>query len=92
MSKVFSYILILLIALAVIACTGEQKQETTTEEMQPAETTTEVEMAKLTCAGCGMIHEKSEMTAYVQEGDTLYFCSDQCKEHYLAKQDQSKEM
>jgi YHS domain-containing protein len=92
MNKVFFYILTLLLVLTMIACTGEKKQETTMEEMQPGETTTEVDTAKVTCAGCGMIHEKSEMTAYVQDGDTLYFCSDQCKENYLSKQEQSKEM
>ena len=92
MNKVLLYIFILSISLIVSACTGKKKQDTGTEEMQPAATTTEVDTARVTCAGCGMIHQKSQMIVYVQAGDTVYFCSEQCKENYLARQNESKEM
>ena len=39
------------------------------------------------CAGgCGMTMEKEKMVAHEQDGETIYFCSEKCKENYMAKE------
>ena len=36
-------------------------------------------------------HKKADMMAYqTEEGDTLYFCGENCKKAYLAKMDEEK--
>ena len=85
MQNIIKYILMLLVTFSFIACTSDSKEAAKTEEKQPA-TTTEADTTKIACdGGCSMVHAKSEMTAYVDDGETKYFCSDHCKEHYLAQ-------
>ena len=92
MKNIIVYIFTLLIAISIIACTSDKQEETKTEELQPAATTTEGDTTKIACdGGCGMVHAKSEMTAYVDNGETKYFCSEHCKEHYLAQKEQGDE-
>lgn len=83
MFKLFISFVILLLALALIACGGEKKAETKME----AESQTEAVVADstmATCPGCGMTMEKEKMISQVVEGDTMYFCSEGCRDNYLA--------
>ena len=82
MRKIIISLIFSILVLLLIACQGEQKAETKVEE----EVTTAAvsDTAQVTCPACGMTHAASEMTAYEIEGETHYFCSEACKEHYLA--------
>jgi YHS domain-containing protein len=90
MKNLISIIFAIMLALAVIACTAEKKEEAKTEQ-EPATTTVTADTAKITCAGCGMVHTKAEMTAHEIDGETMHFCSEQCKEHYLATREKESE-
>ena len=80
-----------LLVIFLIACSGEKKAETQMEQQPAAETETAVvDPGKATCPACNMEMDKSEMTMYVSEGDTLHFCSEGCQKHYLAQQKESE--
>jgi len=93
--RIIGLILTGVLALAMIACSGEKK----TEEMQKAEPQMETTSAQpdsiaadmAVCASCGMEHKKADMMAYqTGDGDTLYFCDENCQKAYLAKMDEEK--
>ena len=84
MVKFFTLMVAVFLAFALIACTGEKVEQAKTEE----QTTTEAagvtaEMVK--CPGCDMEMDKTKMVAHESEGETTYFCSEECKTNYLAK-------
>ena len=83
-------IFVFLLAFVIVACQAEKKEEVKTEP-EPAATTVNADTVKITCQGCGMVHTKSEMTAYEIDGDTMYFCSEQCKDNYLATREKESE-
>ena len=90
MYKTILTIFAILVAVLMIACSGEKKAETEME-MKPEMKTTAVDTSSMaTCPACKMVKDKSDMTAYDADGDTLYFCSEKCQKHYLAQQ-KSKE-
>jgi YHS domain-containing protein len=93
--RIIGLFLTVVLALALFACSGEKK----TEEMQKTEPQMEATSAQpdsmaadmAVCASCGMEHKKADMEAYeTDEGDTLYFCGENCKKAYLAKMDEEK--
>jgi YHS domain-containing protein len=83
MNKLVTLSLLVLILVAFMACSGEKKVETGTRQMQQSQTSA-TDTTKATCPGCGMEMAKSEMVKYEADGKTLYFCSEYCKENYLA--------
>ena len=90
MFRLFISFVILLLALALIACGGEKKAET---EMQaePEAQTAVVDSSMATCPGCGMTMEKGKMIAQVVDSDTLHFCSEGCRDNYLANLPEEEE-
>lgn len=87
MAKLFYILFSFVLVIAFIACTGEKTEEQAEPETEAAvEKVLDENMAE--CAGgCEMTMEKEKMVALEQEdGETLYFCSDKCKEAYLAKE------
>jgi YHS domain-containing protein len=83
MKNLISIILILILSLTIIMCSGEKNQEI--KQKTDSESTVKSELVD--CPGCNMKMEKSKMITHVTNGDTLYFCSEYCKENYLAKQE-----
>ena len=70
-------------------CSGEQKQEVTTDETTE---TVVADTSKTVCAGgCGMEMDKAQMVSHEVDGETNYYCSEKCKEHHLStKEDEKK--
>jgi YHS domain-containing protein len=93
MAKLFYILLSFVLVFAFIACTGEKTEEqaeTETEAEATVEKALDENMAE--CAsGCGMTMEKEKMVAHEHDGETLYFCSDKCKDDYLAKEKEEGE-
>lgn len=97
MKRVFFLLLIVAIGATLIMCSGEQKPEATTDEAtqevitdeatQEATETVVADTANVACAGCGMEMEKAQMVSHEIDGETHYFCSEECKENYLAKKE-----
>lgn len=95
MKRVSFLLVLLVLAAAFIMVACEKKQETTgeatTEETtteESAETTMESAVSDTGMATdpvCGMTMEKSKMVAYEEDGETIYFCSEECKDKYLAE-------
>jgi YHS domain-containing protein len=90
MGRILLTFLLAVLLVALFACSGEKKTETKTGEMPPAQTTV-ADTGKAICPGCGMEMARNEMIPYVVEGKTLYFCSEQCKENYLATLEEKTE-
>ncbi len=87
MAKLFYTLLSLVLVFAFIACTGEKVEEQTemeTEVEATVEKALDENMAE--CAGCDMAMEKEKMIAHEHDGETQYFCSEKCKEAYMAKE------
>jgi YHS domain-containing protein len=95
MLRVLLTITAIISVIFIIACSGEQQSgsKAGSEEAQ-SENTAQivVENGNAICPACKMEMKKSEMITYVSEGDTLYFCAEGCKKHYLAqaKKDEAK--
>ena len=87
MKKLFFLMGMLILAGALIMCSGEQKQEAAQETQQDVETTAVSDTTVAMCPGCGMEMARSEMVAYEEDGKTTYFCSEECKENYLASKE-----
>ena len=89
MKRVLFLLLLFVIGVTLIMCSGEKKEEAAQEATGEAtETTIETavsDTAMATCPGCGMTMEKSKMVAYEEDGETEYFCSEECKNNYLAE-------
>jgi YHS domain-containing protein len=89
MRNIFALLLMILLGLALIACSGEkQAEETQQAEPQMEAATAQVDsLADMAvCPSCGMEHNKADMISYeTEEGDTLYFCSENCQKMYMAK-------
>jgi YHS domain-containing protein len=97
MKKVLFLLVFLAIGATLIMCSGEQKQEATTEEATTEEATQEAtetvvaDTALTMCAGgCSMEMEKAKMVSHEIDGETHYFCSEKCKENYMAKKEEGK--
>ena len=89
MSKVIVISFLGMLMVLLIACSGEKKAEMKTEQQTDTTMTTAVVgEGKATCPSCNMVMDKSEMIEYVSGEDTLYFCSEGCKKHYLAQQEE----
>ena len=89
MKHLLIVLVISLITITLLTCSSDKKEA---EETQKSETTTvEVDTVKVTCPGCGMVHTKAEMTAYDIDGKTMHFCSDMCKDNYIAQKDKENE-
>ena len=91
MVKLFYVLLSFVLVFAFIACTGEKVEEKAETEAEAAvEKAMDENMAQ--CPGCEMAAmEKEKMVAYEHDGDTTYFCSEKCKEAYLAKESEKGE-
>jgi YHS domain-containing protein len=95
MKRVFFLLVIFLIGATLIMCSSEQKQEATVDETTEEATSTTVSDTSmaLCAAGCGMEVEKAKMVSHEMDGEKHYFCSEMCKENYLAsKKEEKKEM
>lgn len=95
MKKLSFFLLLLLIAATLIMCSSEQKQEAKVDEAtEEATSTTVADTSMIVCAGgCGMEMEKAKMVSHEIDGEKHYFCSDMCKENYLAsKKEEKKDM
>ena len=86
MTKLLYFLLSVVLVVAFIACTGEKVEEQAETEVEATvEKAMDENMAE--CAGdCGMTMEKEKMVAHEHDGDTTYFCSEKCKEAYMAKE------
>ena len=86
MTKLLYFLVSMILVFAFIACTGEKVEEKSeTEAEATVEKAMDENMAK--CPGCDMdAMEKEKMVAHEHDGDTTYFCSEKCKEAYLAKE------
>ena len=86
MSKLFYILLSFVLVFVFVACTGEKAQEKT--EMDTEATVEKVmdENMAACAADCGMTMEKEKMIAVEEDGETKYFCSEKCKEAYMAKE------
>ncbi len=92
MRQLFALLVTVILAFALIACSGEKKAEET-QQAEPQMEATEAQpdsMANMAvCPSCGMEKNKAEMLAYeTEEGDTLYFCSEHCQKEYMAKMEE----
>lgn len=90
MYKTILTVFAILVVVLMIACSGDKKAKTEMETKSETKTTVVDTSSMATCPACKMVKDKSEMTAYVADGDTLYFCSEGCQKQYLAQQ-KSKE-
>ena len=86
MKRVLFLLLLLIIGATLIMCSGEKKQEAVEEATEGAMETVVSDTAMATCPGCDMKMEKAKMVAYEKDGETQYFCSEECKTNYLAEQ------
>ena len=91
MKRVLILLFIFLVSATVIMCSGEQKQEATVEEAtveeatEEATSTTVADTSMAMCeGGCAMEREKSKMISHEIDGEEHHFCSEKCKENYLA--------
>ncbi len=83
MKKVLFIILMIVLGAALVMCSGEKKEETTQKATQEMQQTAVSDTGTAVCPGCGMEMDKAEMIAYEVDGETEYFCSEECKTHYL---------
>jgi len=90
-NKIIILLVTIVMAVLLIACTSEKKAETKVEAETTTQTVSAENSSKATCPSCNMVMEKSEMITHVAEGDTVYFCAEGCKKHYLAKQEKKSE-
>jgi hypothetical protein len=91
MNRIFVFLIITVMAVILIACSSEKKTEAKVEAEATPETVSVQDSSKATCPSCNMVMEKSEMITYVADGDTVYFCAEGCKKHYLAQQEKKSE-
>jgi hypothetical protein len=92
MKKTFFLLLLIIIGATLIMCSGEQKQESKVEEATEETPSTAVsDTSMAVCAGgCGMEVEKAKMVSHEVDGEKHYFCSEMCKENYLASKEVEK--
>jgi YHS domain-containing protein len=83
MNKLIIIFIFSVLLLVFINCSGEKKTDTGTQEVQQTQTTV-ADTGKAKCPGCGMVMAKTEMVRYEADGKTMYFCSEHCKDNYLA--------
>jgi len=83
MNRIFMFLFLSVLVLAFFTCSGEKKTDTGMQGMQQTQTTV-ADTGKAACPGCGMEMAKTEMVKYEADGKTMYFCSEHCKDNYLA--------
>lgn len=86
MKRVFILLVLLILGIALVMCGGEKKDEFKEEAQQ----TVVADTGKAVCPGCAMEMEKSKMVAHETDGETEYFCSEECKDNYLASKEGEK--
>jgi YHS domain-containing protein len=91
MNRVIIFLVTIVMTALLMACASEKKAETKVEAEATTQTVSTENSSKATCPSCNMVMEKSEMITYVAEGDTVYFCAEGCKKHYLAQQEKKSE-
>ena len=91
MNRIIILLVTIVMAVLLMACASEKKAETKVEAETTSQTVSAENSSKATCPSCNMVMEKSEMITHVAEGDTVYFCAEGCKKHYLAKQEKKSE-
>jgi YHS domain-containing protein len=84
MHRVLFIIFIFVLGFALVMCTGEKKEEAEVEESAETQEAVVADTAMAVCPGCGMEMQKSDMVAHETDGETEYFCSQECMENYLA--------
>lgn len=84
MTKILYLLLSFILIFAITACQGEKAQDESQTEAT-VEKALDENMAEC-AAGCDMAMEKEKMIAVEQDGDTLYFCSEKCRDEYFAAQ------
>ena len=89
MKKMLLLTVLVLLTGALMMCSGEQKQEAKQEAQQDVEATAVSDTALAVCPGCGMEMTQAEMVAQEVDGKTEYFCSEECKAHYLASKEKT---
>ncbi len=92
MQKIIFFIWVIVLGVALVMCSAEKKEEVTQEATQEMQQTAVSDTGTAVCPGCGMEMAKAEMVAHEAEGETEYFCSEECKNHYLAEKKQEGEM
>jgi YHS domain-containing protein len=87
------YILVLIVCmLFFVGCTADKQEQATTDDGTQVSSEQTVNTKTECSGGCGMSMDKEKMITYVDDGDTLYFCSEKCQEKYMAKEEaESKE-
>jgi YHS domain-containing protein len=91
MQKVLFVLLMIVLGVALVMCSGEKKEETTQEATQEMQQTAVSDTGTATCPGCGMEMDKAQMVAHDVDGETEYFCSAECKTNYLAVKEKEGE-
>lgn len=85
MFKLLISIIVMLLVVFMISCSGEKQAESKMETESETQTAVADNDSMATCPGCDMVMNKSNMVMYVADGDTLHFCSEECKAHYVAE-------
>jgi YHS domain-containing protein len=85
MKRFFLTLIVLVSAIGLIACGGEQKAEVSQEQQAaPAVEQPAVAEGKAVCPACEMEMNKADMLAVEMDGGTKYFCNENCENHYKA--------
>ena len=92
MKKFLLFALIIVFTFTLVACGGgEQKVEVKQEMQQTASPdTTKLAEGKAICPACGMEMNKTEMLKADIDGQEMYFCNDNCKNHYLTMKEKGE--
>jgi YHS domain-containing protein len=91
MKNLLYVLLLVIIGTTLIMCGGEQKSEVKEEATEEAASTTVADTLMAQCeGGCGMTVEKAKMVTHEVDGEKHYFCSEMCKENYLASKQEEK--
>ncbi len=89
MKKMLFLMVLVLLTGALIMCSGEQKQEAKQEAQEDVQATAVSDTALAVCPGCGMEMAEAEMVSQEVDGKTEYFCSEECKENYMASKEKT---
>ena len=86
----FISILLLVFFIFTFGAYGQEKANEPVEKAsEKVETADDAKTA--VCSGCNMEMDKAKMVSAEIDGKMHYFCSEKCKEAYLAKKDKKKE-
>ena len=91
MSKLMVVFFCVILTLLFFACKAEQQAETEMQEQEQV-TTVEPDTTQVTCPACGMTMAKADMVTYDVDGETYHFCSEGCRDQYLADLEENIEV